>query len=278
MWYACVRRAFSASTTRFEIFYDSNGAGLPGECFEGASILPRTAQRRDHHDAYNDAVKRATTPYLAIVDTDVFWTSAALWNRVRSLLERPDVAAVSCVSRSRRKSHGTYAVVLKPEIYRRILDKLPDGFYPGAEFLDPKLPMSEWRWFDTGDILTQAVMDAGYKVELLHLDKSGEVVRFYGVTLSRRGGRNFGAAALTEMAGKDKYFWRGYVSNLVLRRVYRRLFMDGPKYDFPFRSAPLVLRSLRTTPTMLVWRYEFLRHLLRGGHQIEKFILEEPLP
>lgn len=277
MWYACVRRAFPAATTKFEIFYDSDGDGLPRDCFDGASILRRTPDRRDHHDAYNDAVKRAETPYLAIIDTDVFWTNCELWDQVQSWLESPGVAAVSCVSRSRRKSHGTYAVVLKPEIYRQILEKLPDGFYPGAEFLDPQLPMTEWRWFDTGDMLTQAVMDAGYTVELLHLDKSREVVRFYGVTLSRRGGRNFGATALAEMAGKDKYFWRGYVSNLVLQRVYYRVFSDGPEYNFPFKSIPLVLRSLWATPSLLAWRYGFLRRILRGGRQIEKFLHEAPL-
>ena len=277
IWYACVRRAFPAHATTFEIFYDSDGAGLPPGCFDGANIVRRTPERRDHHDAYNDAVKRAETPYLAIIDTDVFWTSGELWADVRRRLERPEVAAVSCISRSRRKSHGTYAVVLKPEIYRRVLEKVPEGFYPGAELLDPKLPMTQWRWFDTGDILTQAVMDAGYEVELLHLDKSREVVRFYGITLSRRGGRNFGAAALTEMAGKDKYFWRGYVSNLVLQRVYRRVFRGGPAYDFPFRPLPLVLRSLRTTPSVLAWRYGFLRHILRGGRQVEKFLREAPV-
>jgi ribulose bisphosphate carboxylase small subunit len=277
IWYACVQRAFPTQATKFEIFYDSDGKGLPLGCFEGAEIMRRTAERRDHHDAYNDAVRRAETPYLAIIDTDVFWTSGKLWADVRGRLNRPEVAAVSCVSRSRRKSHGTYAVILKPQIYRQVLEKLPDGFYPGAELLDPKLPITQWRWFDTGDILTQAVMDAGYMVELLHFDKSREIVRFYGITLSRRGGRNFGAAALTEMAGKDKYFWRGYVSNLVLQRVYRRVFRDGPEYDFPFRSAPLVLRSLRAKPSVIAWRYGFLRHMLRGGRQIETFLREAPV-
>jgi hypothetical protein len=276
MWYACVRRAFPAASTKFEIFYDSDGDGLPRNCFEGATIVRRTPQRRDHHDAYNDAVRRADTPYLAIIDTDVFWTRSDLWEQVRGRLERPGVAAVSVISRSRRKSHGTYAVVLRPDIYCKVLDKLPGGFYPGAEFLDPKIPMAEWRWFDTGDILTQAVMDAGYTVDLLHLDKSREVVRFYGVTLSRRGGRNFGSAALTEMAGKDKYFWRGYVSNLILQRVYQRVFRTGPEYDFPFRAIPLLLRSLRTTPSVLAWRYGFFRYISRGGRQIERFIQEAP--
>jgi hypothetical protein len=278
IWYECVRRAFPGSSTKVEIFYDSDGDGLPRDCFEGAHILRRTPGRRDHHDAYNDAVQRAETPYLAIIDTDVFWTRSDLWDRVRARLEGPEVAAVSVISRSRRKSHGTYAVVLKPHLYRKVLEKLPGGFYPGAEFLDPKIPMTEWRWFDTGDILTQAVMDAGYTVELLHLDKSREVVRFYGVTLSRRGGRNFGASALTDMAGKDKYFWRGYVSNLVLQRVYQRIFHTGPEYDFPFKPMPLLFRSLQTTPSMLAWRYGFFRYISRGGRQIERFLQEALLP
>jgi hypothetical protein len=278
LWYECVRRAFPPGVARFEIFYDSDGEGLPGDCFEGAHVLRRTQECRDHHDAYNEAVHRACTPYLAIIDTDVFWTSREIWNEVRRRLEGPGVAAVSCVSRSRRKSHGTYAVVLKPEIYREVLEKLPGGFYPGAEFLDPLVPMTRWRWFDTGDILTQAVMDAGHKVDLLHLDKSGEVVRFYGITLSRRGGRNFGPAALSLMAGRDKYFWRGYVCNLVLQRLYQRVFRNGPEYDFPFRVTPLVLRSLRTGPSALVWRYRFLRHILTGKRKVEDFLLEGPQP
>ena len=277
LWYECVRRAFPPGTAKFEIFYDADGDGLPSGCFEGAEILRRTPHRRDHHDAYNDAVHRAKTPYLAIIDTDVFWTSREIWDEAQRRLQRPEVAAVSCVSRSRRKSHGTYAVVFKPEIYRRVMEQLPEGFYPGAEFLDPKKPMTQWRWFDTGDILTKAVMDAGHQVELLHLDKTGDIVRFYGITLSRRGGRNFGPSALAHMAGKDRYFWRGYVCNLVLQRVYRRIFREGPEYDFPFRMAPLMLRSLGTRPSILAQRYQFLRHILRGSRKVEKFVLSAPL-
>jgi ribulose bisphosphate carboxylase small subunit len=278
LWYECVRRAFPPDAARFEIFYDAEGDGLPGDCFEGVHILRRTPDRRDHHDAYNDAVHRATTLYLAIIDTDVFWTSREIWSEVRARLERRSVAAVSCVSRSRRKSHGTYAVVLKPEVYRRVLEKLPGGFYPGAEFLDPRVPWTEWRWFDTGDILTQAVIDAGHEVDLLHLDKSGQIVRFYGITLSRRGARNFGPAALSLMAGKDKYFWRGYVCNLALQSVYKRVFPNGPKYDFPFRMAPLVLKSLRTRPSVMAWRCLFLRQILAGKRKVEDFLLEAPKP
>jgi ribulose bisphosphate carboxylase small subunit len=237
LWYECVRRAFPPDAARFEIFYDAEGDGLPSDCFEGVHILRRTPDRRDHHDAYNDAVHRATTRYLAIIDTDVFWT-----------------------------------------IYRRVLEKLPGGFYPGAEFLDPRVPLTEWRWFDTGDILTQAVIDAGHEVELLHLDKSGQIVRFYGITLSRRGARNFGPAALSLMAGRDKYFWRGYVCNLVLQRVYQRVFPNGPRYDFPFRMAPLVLNSLGTRPSVMAWRYQFLRRILAGKRKVEDFLLEAPLP
>jgi hypothetical protein len=80
------------------------------------------------------------------------------------------------------------------------------------------------------------------------------------------------------MAGKDRYFWRGYVCNLALRRVYQRVFRNGQSYDFPFRMAPLVLRSLRAKPSTLAWRYGFLRHILTGKRKIEDFLREVPGP
>ena len=102
IWHACVRRAFPADEARIEIFYDSDQGLLDPAHFPGAAILPRTPARREYHDAYNDAVARVETPYLAFIDSDVFWISGELWPFVRQELAVPEVAAVSLVSRRRR--------------------------------------------------------------------------------------------------------------------------------------------------------------------------------
>jgi len=272
LWHGCVSRAFPAGT-KIEIFHDSSEAPLDSTLYPGAAILQRTATRRDHHDAYNDAIRRAQTPYLAIVDSDVFWISPDLWGRVEKLLQSPEVAAVSCISRSRRQSHGTYAVVFKPEAYRKVLRDFPDGFYPAAEHIDLDAPLEKSRWFDTGEKMTQAVMDAGYRVELLHLDRSGELIRFYGVTLTRRGGDNFGEATLARISGYNNYFWRGYVSNLVLQALHDNIFAEGARYYFPFRLAPLALYTAGA-PKHFRFRLEFIGRMLRGKRKVAQFLRE----
>ena len=272
IWHACVRRAFPAAEAQFEIFYDSDAGLLHDGDFPGTAILRRSAVRREFHDAYNDAVRRAATPYLAIIDSDVYWVSEDVWPRVKAELARPEVAAVSCISRSRRPSHGTYAVVLKPAVYRAVLDRLPAGFYPAAEYLDARVPKDQWRWFDTGDILTQAVRDAGYEVAFHHMDKTGGIVRFYGITLSRRGGENLGARSLAITAGRDRYFWRGYICNLVLQRLYARLFPAAPPYHFPYRALPLLRYSLVAGLRMQLWRVRFFRQIRASAQKVEAFL------
>ncbi|HKD07724.1 MAG TPA: glycosyltransferase family A protein [Bryobacteraceae bacterium] len=272
LWHGCIRRAFPADT-RIEIFHDAAGEPLLPELYPGAAILARNPTRRDHHDAYNDAIRRAETPFVAIIDTDVFWVAPDLWSRVRPLLDAPDVAAVSCISRSRRRSHGTYAVIAKAEVYRKVLDRFPDGFYPAAEYIDERDPMEGSRWFDTGDRMTQAVFDSGHRVELLNFDKAGDLVRFYGVTLTRRGGDAIGERALAHTCGYNKYFWRGYVCNLVMQRLHDRVFDEGPRYYFPFGAWPLIENSLTGSPEALTWRLDFLRRMLDGANKIENFLL-----
>jgi len=141
IWFRCVRRAFPEGLARFEIFHDSDDEPLDPAEFPGAVILRRTAACREFHDAYNEAVERCRTRYLAIIDSDVFWVSREIWPRVQRELEEPGVAAVACISRSHRKSHGTYSVVLKPEIYRQVMKTLPDGFFPHAETTDTSVPI-----------------------------------------------------------------------------------------------------------------------------------------
>jgi glycosyltransferase involved in cell wall biosynthesis len=268
LWHGCIRRAFPADT-RIEIFHDAAGEPLAPELYPGATILSRTPTRRDHHEAYNDAIRRAETPFIAIIDSDVFWVAPDLWSRVRPLLDSPEVAAVSCISRSRRRSHGTYAVVAKAEIYRKVLSGFPDGFYPAAEHINEGDPLNASRWFDTGDRMTQAVFDAGYRVELLNFDKAGDLVRFYGVTLTRRGGDAIGETALARTCSYNSYFWRGYLCNLILQRVHDRVFVDGPRYYFPFSAWPLIANSLDGSPELLTWRLDFFRRMLDGANKIE---------
>jgi hypothetical protein len=272
VWHACVRRAFPADEARIEIFHDSDRGGLDPAHFPGAAILPRTPARREYHDAYNDAVARVETPYLAFVDSDVFWISEELWPFARRELAAPRVAAVSLVSRHRRPSHGTFAVVMKVAAYREVFAAvLPAGFFPAAERPDAEVPFERWEWHDTGDLATQAVRDAGWELKLLHRDSEGLLVRFHGITLSRRGAEHVGGENLARLAGPDRYFFRGYAGNLTLRDLHDRLFPAGPPYDFPLARRPLLRESIKNPPREIAWRLGYLADLERGARRVAAF-------
>jgi len=272
IWHACVARAFPADEARIEIFHDSDAGGLDAAHFPGAEILPRTPARREYHDAYNDAVARVETPYLAFVDSDVFWISRDLWAFARQELAAPRLAAVSLVSRRRRPSHGTFAVVMKAAAYREVFSAaLPAGFFPAAERPDAAVPFERWVWHDTGDLAAAAVRDAGWEVKLLHRDEEGLLVRFHGITLSRRGAEHVGGENLARLAGRDRYFFRGYAGNLALRKLHDRLFPGGPRYDFPLGQGPLLRESAKNPPRELAWRLGYLAGLERGARRIAAF-------
>ena len=72
-----------------EIFQDGDReTPLEPALFPGAALLRRGPGRRDFHEAYNEAVQRAETPYLGFIDSDVFWTTPDLWPWARQRLER----------------------------------------------------------------------------------------------------------------------------------------------------------------------------------------------
>lgn len=277
LWYAAVSRAFPAEEARFEIFQDSDRDILDPAFYLGATILHRTRQRREFHDAYNDAISRVETPYLAFIDSDVFWISPDLWPWARERLAEPEVAAVSYVSRKRRPSHGTFAVVMKVAAYREVFrQSLPQGFFPRAEHPDPAVPFDQWVWYDTGDLATQAVVDAGWQVDLLHRDELGELFRFHGITLSRRGAEHVGPENLARLAGSDQYYFRGYAGNLVLKSLHDRLFPAGPRYDFPLGPLPLARASRGSSPEERAWRREYWRYLKEGVARVERFLAGQP--
>ncbi|HYN23327.1 MAG TPA: hypothetical protein VE078_20380 [Thermoanaerobaculia bacterium] len=273
LWHACVSRSFPADETVLEIFQDSDENPLDSRWLPGTTLLRRTPNRREFHDAYNDALARCETPFLAFVDTDVFWITPDLWPRVRQALADPKVGAVSCASREQTASHGTFAVVMKVAAYREGLTSLPDGFYPAIENPDPAVPADRWVRHDTGDLATRAVVEAGWKVELLHLYRSGELARFRGITLSRRSAEWLGPRSLGQMCHPSRYFWRGYLGNLILKRLHDRLFGDGPRYGFPYSARPFLLQSLRHDYR---YRLAYLRELLAGARRVESFVRSRP--
>ncbi|MGE5345726.1 MAG: nucleotidyltransferase family protein, partial [Acidithiobacillales bacterium] len=133
LWHACLVRALPREEAIVEVYDDSAAGDLDAVLLPGATILRRAPERPDFQMAYNDAIARATTPLLAFVDTDVFCVSKDVWRRARAELERPEVAAVSCVSREAAESPGTFAVVMKVAAYREALRSVPGGFVPFAE-------------------------------------------------------------------------------------------------------------------------------------------------
>src|SRR5262249_3755096 len=109
LWLACLARALPEGAARFEVFDDSEGGRLDASLLPGAILLRRSAERPDFQVAYADALRRATTPLVAFVDTDVFWLSREAWPRVLAELDRPRVAAVACLGREAADSPGTFA-------------------------------------------------------------------------------------------------------------------------------------------------------------------------
>jgi hypothetical protein len=272
LWHACIARAFPRSDAVVEIFDDSPGQDLDPALYPGAHLLRRTPSCRDFHEAYNEAVRRAATPLLAFVDTDVFWTSGDLWPRVRAAHAASEVAAVSCVSRSATESHGTFAVVVKSDVYRSALAELPGGFFPAIENLGPDQPRETWRLHDTGDLLTRAVVARGFEVRLLNLERSGDLVRFDGITLTRRAAEWMGGRALVRMARGSDYFWHGHAGNVILQRLHDRLFPEGPRYAVPFRRLPVLTRVVRGGPRQAIGRARYLQRLLLGAWRIGRFV------
>jgi hypothetical protein len=239
--------------------------------FPGAALLRRQPGRRDFHEAYNEAVLRAETPYLGFIDSDVFWTVPDLWPWARRRLERPGVAAVSCISRPHRKSHGTFAVFLKVDVYREVLAGFPEGFCQAVEISDPALPPDRWRWSDTGDLLTERVLAAGHEVELYHLDEQGVLPSFDTISVFRRTAGWAGMDALLREVGDSRFLWRGYSGNLVLRRLHDRLFQDGPRYDFPYAAPPLARHARSGTPEKVAWRLDYAASLRGKARRVERY-------
>jgi hypothetical protein len=270
IWHACVTRALGGAA-RLEIFDDSPAQDLDSALFPGAAVLRRSPLRRDFHEAYNDAVRRCQTPFLAFVDSDVFWLDPGAWPRAAEEFVDPRIAAVSFVSRTRTASHGTFAVALRPGPYRAALEDLPGGFFPAVEGVDPSVPREKWIEHDTGDLMTRAVLAAGHEVRCLSLDHSGGFARFDGITLSRRAAEWMGARALAAMSRRSDYFWHGYVGNLALRDLHDRLFPDGPRYDYPFPHVAALLRAASPNLRKTRDRLSYLRRLRRQAAAVRAF-------
>jgi hypothetical protein len=271
LWHACLVKALPPSGTVLEVYDDSVDGRLDAGFLPGAAVLRRTPERPDFEAAYNDALARATTPLLAFVDTDVFWVSREIWGRVLGKFERPGVAAVACVSREGIGSPGTFAVVMRVAAYRDALRSVPGGFLPFAEREAPGPPPGRWIGHDTGDLVARAVQASGFEVELLHLEKQGDVVRFDAITNTRliRGWTR--EAPFLELAVRKPYFRRGALGNLVLRLLHDRLFRDGPRYVPPV-PAERLWRALVSHPrTFLRAVREWIR-FREGARRIERFL------
>jgi hypothetical protein len=268
LWYACVQRSFPEA--KVEIFWDSEQPVPDASLFPGATFIRRAPERRDYHEAYDDALARCATPYLAFTDTDVFWTCRDFWPRLRDELERDDrLAAVSCISRSDRPSHGTFAVILKPGIYRGVRA----SFASAIENVDPAIPWQRWTHHSSGDLAARAVLDAGYGMKLLHLDREGQdLVRFDGITAPRRIGEHLPAARLPRLIAAGRYHWAGLLGNRVLAGLHDRLF--AVPYGMTVPAAALLREALRRSPREVARRLRLFVRCRSGAQRVERFLRE----
>ncbi|HMA30001.1 MAG TPA: hypothetical protein VKS23_09060 [Thermoanaerobaculia bacterium] len=271
LWLACVRRAFPRDETLVEIFDDSEAGRLRPERLEGATILRPGPGRRDFQEAYNDALGRAATPWLALLDTDTYAVSRDVWPRVRARFG-PDVAAVLCAPRGATGGDDTVALVLNVAAYRAACEDAPDGFLPRVEGEVNGERPGQWRGHDTGDLLTRAVARRGGRIDVLPLGDEGAFVRFDALTNAQLLAAWSGDGPLLALAREHVYFREGCLGNIALRRLYARTFPDGPPFSFRVPTAAVWaamasggLGSLRDAASRA-------RRMRAGARRIEKFL------
>jgi hypothetical protein len=250
LWLACLSRSLPAREARVEVFDDSADGGLDARLLPGATVLRRTAERPDFQVAYADALRRATTPLVAFVDTDVFWLAPAVWPRVLAALEAPRVAGVACLGREQGESPGTFAVVLKTAPVREVLRSVAGGLTPRVEREEPGEPPGRWRGADTGDRLADALARAGLSIPRLALAPD-EVTRFDAITMTRLLGGFVGEDALLELAARNPYFRRGCLGAFALAPVHDALFPEGPRFFPPLAEGAFWRRILVKSRTLL---------------------------
>ncbi len=277
IWNDCIRSSLPAEEICVEVFFDSSSDRLNDSMLPGATILRRNRRCRDFHDAYNEALARAATPYLAFVDTDVFWLSSAVWPRALKELELNEVAAVSCVSRTNREIPGTFAVIMKTDVYRRILAEVPGGFYPALEGIAPGIAPEQWKRFDTGDRAARAVVEAGYEIRLLNLDQQGAFARFHGLTLTRRALEWIGPENFLKVAGDSSYHWTGLAGNAILKKLHDRIYPDAGSFDFPF-SPSYAWRTALGHGRTTIRRLKMLGQLAHASRRIERRVRTRDFP
>ena len=271
LWLACLRRSLPPADVTYEVFDDSADGSLDEGLLPGVAVLRRSPSRPDFQVAYDDALRRATTPFLAFVDTDVFWLSRDVWPRILRELENPRVAAVSCVSRAAAPSPGTFAVVMRTAVYRDVVRGVPGAFTPRVEGEAAGGAPGRWRGDDTADRVARAVKEAGFEVALLHLAATDAFARFDAITMTRLLGGWVGPDTLLEMAVTNPYFRRGAVGALALARVHDAVFPDGPRFGVPLPAARLWSRLLRHPRTCVAAAREWAE-IRRAAARLRRFL------
>lgn len=271
IWLACLRRSLPTGGVKFEVFDDSAEGALDVKLLPGVALLRRSAERPDFQVAYGDALRRATTPFLAFVDTDVFWLSPEVWPRVMKEFENPHVAGVSCLSRTSAASPGTFAVVMRTAVYRDIVKNVPGAFAPFVEGEVADGAPGRWKGDDTADRVARAVKEAGFEVPLLDLAKSDAFARFDAITMTRLLAAWVGEATLRKMAVTNPYFRRGCLGGLALAAVHDKYFEDGPRFSVPLRATRLWRGLARHPRTFLRALGDFIE-LRRAASRIFRYL------
>jgi hypothetical protein len=155
-------------------------------------------------------------------------------------------------------------VILKADVYRRTRAT----FAPAIEGIDLGVPWQRWTYHSSGDLAARAVLEAGYTLKLLHLDRDGrDLVRFDGITAPRRIGEHLPASALMT-AGR--YHWGGLLGNRVLAGLHDRLFAD--RYEMAVPAAALLREALRRGPREAVKRLRLFARCRSGARRVERYL------
>lgn len=272
LWLRCTRRALPGPDVRVVLYDDSGAGALRADLLPGAEVIGPAPGRRDFQEAYNDALLRAETPVLVLADTDVYWTSTGLAERIEERFADPAVAAVSFVSRASEQGHGTFAVALRTGAYRAALADVPDGFFPSVEGEKEGGAPGRWHGHDTADLLMRAVVARGGAVDLLRLEAGDEFARFDALTNTHLLRAFAGDAALLELARGDAHLREGCLGNLALRGLHARLFPEGPPFEFPLRAFALFRALAAGSPGALARAAARLLELRASARRVEAFL------
>ena len=228
LWFRAVQRsllpALTAAGYAVDVLIFCDGCERPfaQEHFPGARLwLPHDRARDFIH--FYDATLDLDYSYLFFLDADVFFLSGAPVAERLAPLNDPEVAAVSFLEGADLPG-SIYALCCRREAYQHL---------PGPVFAPRYDDIAAWprcRHYDPGAFAAAALRDQGLRVDVV-ANVQDYLADFHGTTNLRISrtlfGERIGRRRFLRFVSEKPYFLKAGYDNLLLARLYQRLF-DEP--------------------------------------------------